>query len=105
MSHLGTLPDKVQIAYKRTYRSHVFTSPDLKGLHVGGPDLLKAYQGIAPSVSALVEAMLGVNAEYEVDMTYEKFQQAIANLESGGIVDAERLFDPILNAERRSSDH
>jgi hypothetical protein len=102
MSGFGGPPDKVRIAYKRTYKSHVFTSPDLKGLHVGGPDLLKAYKGIAPSVSALVEAMFGGHAEYDVDMPYEKFKQEIAHLESGGIIDAERLFDPILNAERRN---
>ncbi|MEO5337702.1 MAG: hypothetical protein H7841_12530 [Magnetospirillum sp. WYHS-4] len=76
---LRDAPATVRIFYKQGHHSHIFTSPDLTGLHVGDPSMRKAYDWIGTAVSALVEAMCGVKARYEPDHQFEQVKELVEN--------------------------
>jgi len=53
-------PNPVRIFHRRAGCVHIFTSPELRGLHVGHSDLEQAFALIPEAVSGLVELETGV---------------------------------------------
>lgn len=70
-------PEAVRVLYNKAGVSHVFTSPDLPGLHIGHPDLRAAFDVIARAVGGLVAADYGVEAEYTCDLSFDEFRRLI----------------------------
>lgn len=71
----------MRIWHKQVGGTHILTSPDLPGLHIGDPRLDRAFDMISPAVSVLVEAIYGIEAEYEPDVSFENLQET---LDAGG---------------------
>ncbi len=90
-------PETVQVLYKRAGQTHVFTSPDLNGLHIGNSDLEAAFKLIVDAISALVEADTGATTAYKFDMSFEEFETSIRPSQDGGVVDF-NLLAPSLTA-------
>lgn len=75
-------PQAVRIWHKQVGASHIFTSPDLPGLHIGDPELRRAFDMISPAVSLLVEAIYGVEEEYVPDTSFENLEETLHTSES-----------------------
>lgn len=71
------LPKDVRIYYRHSGESHTFTSPDLPGLVVGHPSLQIAYETIAVSISAIVEAVFGVVTEFQPDHSFDEIHEIV----------------------------
>jgi hypothetical protein len=93
MGKLAEAPSAVGIYHRVVGDSHIFTSPDLPGMHVGHPDARAAFAMIAPAVGLLVGATYGVNAEYEPDIKCEDFMMSL-NHDLSDEVDEESLLEP-----------
>lgn len=70
-------PETVSIIYRKAGTVHVFTSPDLRGLHVGHQNLKRAFEMIPEAVSGVVELTCGIEAEYEPDLSYDEFRSRL----------------------------
>lgn len=93
------IPETVSVYYRRVGEAHIFTSPDLRGLHVGDSDLRDAFESIVDAVSGLVFLTFGVDTGYAPDITFEKFSRQL--------IDHESDFQgrPALVIKRESSQH
>ena len=74
MNPASHVPNPVRIFHRRVGCLHIFTSPDLRGLHVGHSDLEQAFALIPEAVSGLVELETGINATYEPEVPFEHFR-------------------------------
>jgi hypothetical protein len=81
------VPAMVRIFYRHAGRVHVFTSPDMRGLHVGHSDLRQAFALIPQAVSGLVELETGVEAVYEAEVSFEEFEAQLSNNSSDGLAE------------------
>jgi hypothetical protein len=72
-------PNPVRIFHRRAGCLHIFTSPDLRGLHVGHSDLEQAFALIPEAVSGLVELESGIDAIYEPEAPFEQFKLKVLN--------------------------
>lgn len=91
------IPETVSVFYRRAGNVHVFTSPDLRGLHVGHRDLRCAFDLIAQAVSGLVELKFGVVAGYEPERSFDEF---LDRLNQDGV---EALSEPALTVKKGQS--
>jgi hypothetical protein len=79
---MGTIlpvPSTVRIFHRRAGHVHIFTSPELRGLHVGHSDLEQAFALIPEAVSGLVELETGIEATYEPEAPYEQFRLKVSD--------------------------
>ena len=93
------VPESVRIFHHRAGRVHIFTSRDLRGLHVGHADLGTAFELITEAVSGLVRLNTGVEAFYEPEMTFEEFR---AHVEGEGDID---LLAPVMTVKVSAPQH
>jgi hypothetical protein len=79
---MGTIlpvPSTVRIFHRRAGCVHIFTSPELRGLHVGHSDLEQAFALIPEAVSGLVELETGIDATYEPEAPFEQFRLKVSD--------------------------
>jgi hypothetical protein len=75
-----TLPLKITVLYRPVGGAHVFTSPDIDGLHVARSELKPAYDLLLSVVAALLHRRLGgTRALYHFAKGFEAFERAIRN--------------------------
>src|SRR3954463_11644000 len=72
-------PNPVRIFHRRAGCVHIFTSPELRGLHVGHSDLKQAFTLIPEAVSGLVELETGIDATYEPGAPFEQFRLKVSD--------------------------
>jgi hypothetical protein len=72
-------PNPVRIFHRRAGCLHIFTSPELRGLHVGHSDLEQAFALIPEAVSGLVELETGIDAVYEPEAPFEQFRVKVSD--------------------------
>ena len=73
------VPSTVRIFHRRAGHVHIFTSPELRGLHVGHSDLEQAFALIPEAVSGLVELETGIDAIYEPEAPFEQFRLKVSD--------------------------
>ncbi|NYZ16741.1 hypothetical protein HL658_29700 [Azospirillum sp. RWY-5-1] len=93
------LPETISVYYRMVGPVHVFTSPELRGLHIGNEDLAEAFRLIPVAVSGLLEIKTGVHAVYEPDVSFAEFEEHLNDL------DADALAAPALQMKMGERNH
>ena len=71
-------PLKITVLYRPVGGAHVFTSPDIDGLHVAQSNIRPAYDLLLSVVAALLHRRLGgARARYHFAKGFEAFERAI----------------------------
>lgn len=70
-------PKEVQVLYRNLGRVHVFTSPDLPGLHHAHMNLKTAFETLPEVVADLVHLQYKKSHHYSLDRAFEEFQETL----------------------------
>lgn len=103
-----TPPEIIRVYHRQVGTSHVFTSHDLLGLHVGHPDLRAAYDMIAPATSMLVSAEWEREVEYQPEASFEELETKLNSDDQYELYDGQyrvytgKLMDPVLTVRKLS---
>jgi hypothetical protein len=83
-------PAKVTLAYRviGEAKTHVFTSEDVPGLHIGSHSLEKAFNEAVAAVGELISHMCGCHVVYQPAVSFRDF---VARLEKHDLSAGERL--------------
>lgn len=71
-------PEQVTLVYRRVGDTHVFTAPELPGLHVGSSSQAKAFEQSIKALGEHVSQLHGCTATYTVEMSFAMFKQCLA---------------------------
>ena len=74
MENAYEVPRTVRIFYEGSGQTHFFTSPELRGLLIGSPDLRLAFEQIPHAIEALVKAKCGAETGYRLSTTLDEFR-------------------------------
>lgn len=77
----GIAPKEVRVLYRDLGQVHVFTSPDLPGLHHANVDIRKAYETLPALVAELVELQFKQHEHYRLDRDFDAFQATLNSSE------------------------
>ncbi len=69
----GMAPRSVKIIYRKVGSTHVFTSPEFPGLHIGASCKRRAYRALGCALSGHASFVLGRNVKYELPVFSDAF--------------------------------
>jgi hypothetical protein len=87
----GAAPQRVTLIYREVGNTHVFTSPELRGFHIGMCDLNAAFDSAVLALGEHVSLLFNCKAKYHVDGGFVNFE---SHLKGGDV------FAPMIIATR-----
>lgn len=74
-------PSEIIIVYRGVGKTHVFTSPELRGFHIGSASLKTVFDTAPDALSKHVSLLFGSDVHYHLDMSFKEFEASLDSSE------------------------
>lgn len=100
MENYGTPPERVTLLYREVGHTHVFTTSEWVGFHIGSSKLRVAFEKAIEALGEYATELYGCSATYVPEIPFEEFER---HLHDPGIAPDELLTRSLVIATRKKT--